>query len=64
MVAQIADRVLVLRDGAMVELATTGDIIATPTEAYTRDGCCISNDPLYPTSRIMQYVHGDIAIWI
>ena len=35
-VAQIADRVLVLRDGAMVELATTGDIIATPTEAYTR----------------------------
>ena len=35
-VAQIADQVLVLRDGAMVELDTAGDIIARPAEAYTR----------------------------
>ena len=35
-VAQIADQVLVLRDGAMVELDTTGDIIARPAQAYTR----------------------------
>ena len=35
-VAQIADHVLVLRDGAMVELGTVGDIVARPVEAYTR----------------------------
>ena len=35
-VAQIADHVLVLRDGAMVELDTAGDIIARPAAAYTR----------------------------
>ena len=35
-VAQIADQVLVLRNGAMVELDTAGDIIARPVEAYTR----------------------------
>ena len=35
-VAQIADHVLVLRDGAMVELGTAGDIVARPVEAYTR----------------------------
>ena len=35
-VAQIADQVLVLRDGAMVELGTAGDIITKPVEAYTR----------------------------
>ena len=35
-VAQIADHVLVLRDGAMVELETAGDIIARPAAAYTR----------------------------
>ena len=35
-VAQIADHVLVLRDGAMVELGTAGDIVARPVEPYTR----------------------------
>ena len=35
-VAQIADQVLVLRDGAMVELGRAGDIITRPVEAYTR----------------------------
>ena len=35
-VAQIADHVLVLRDGAMVELGMAGDIVARPVEAYTR----------------------------
>ena len=35
-VAQIADQVLVLRNGAMVEAGATGDIIARPVEAYTR----------------------------
>ena len=35
-VAQIADHVLVLRDGAMVELEAAGDIIARPAAAYTR----------------------------
>ena len=35
-VAQIADQVLVLRNGAMVELDTAGDIITRPVEAYTR----------------------------
>ena len=35
-VAQIADHVLVLRNGAMVELGTAGDIVARPVEAYTR----------------------------
>ena len=35
-VAQIADHVLVLRDGAMVELGAAGDIVARPVEAYTR----------------------------
>ena len=35
-VAQIADQVLVLRDGAMVELGTAEDIIARPAESYTR----------------------------
>ena len=35
-VAQIADHVLVLRNGAMVELDTAGDIIARPAAAYTR----------------------------
>ena len=35
-VAQIADQVLVLRDGKMVELGAAGDIIARPREAYTR----------------------------
>ena len=35
-VAQIADQVLVLRDGGVVELGTAGDIIARPAKAYTR----------------------------
>ena len=35
-VAQIADQVLVLRNGAMVEAGATEDIIARPVEAYTR----------------------------
>ena len=35
-VAQIADQVLVLRDGAMVELGTTADIVSRPAKAYTR----------------------------
>ena len=35
-VAQIADHVLVLRDGAMVELGTAADIVARPVEPYTR----------------------------
>ena len=35
-VAQIADHVLVLRNGAMVEVGTAGDIVARPVEAYTR----------------------------
>ena len=35
-VAQIADQVLVLRDGVTVELGTVGDIIARPAEPYTR----------------------------
>ena len=36
-VAQIADHVLVLRDGAMVELGTAEDIIARPAAPYTRE---------------------------
>ena len=35
-VAQIADRILVLRDGAVVEHATAEDIIASPQKTYTR----------------------------
>ena len=35
-VAQIADHVLVLRDGVMVERETAGDIIARPAQTYTR----------------------------
>ena len=35
-VAQIADRVLVLRGGATVEQASAEDIISRPVEAYTR----------------------------
>ena len=35
-VAQIADRILVLRNGAMVEQATARDIISSPEETYTR----------------------------
>ena len=35
-VAQIADQVLVLRDGATVELGAAGDIVARPTKTYTR----------------------------
>ena len=36
-VAQIADHVLVLRDGAMVEVGTAEDIIASPAAPYTRE---------------------------
>ena len=36
-VAQIADHVLVLRDGATVELGTAEDIIARPAAPYTRE---------------------------
>ena len=36
-VAQIADHVLVLRNGAMVELGTAKDIIARPAAPYTRE---------------------------
>ena len=36
-VAQIADHVLVLRNGAMVELGTAEDIIARPAAPYTRE---------------------------
>ena len=35
-VAQIADQVLVLRDGVMVEMGAAGDTIASPAESYTR----------------------------
>ena len=35
-VAQIADQVLVLRDGAVVERESAGDIIERPARAYTR----------------------------
>ena len=35
-VAQIADQVLVLRDGATVELGATGDVVARPAKPYTR----------------------------
>ncbi len=35
-VAQMADRVMVLRHGALVEEAPTGRMLATPREAYTR----------------------------
>ena len=34
-VAQIADRIMVLRHGKMVELGTTAQILQTPSEAYT-----------------------------
>ena len=36
-VAQIADRILVLREGATVEMGTAEDIIARPAEPYTRE---------------------------
>jgi peptide/nickel transport system ATP-binding protein len=35
-VAQIADRILVLRHGRMVETGTTREILTAPTNAYTR----------------------------
>jgi len=35
-VAQMADRILVLRDGRMRELAPTADILSTPRDEYTR----------------------------
>ena len=35
-VAQIADQILVLRDGATVELAPAADVIARPSRPYTR----------------------------
>jgi peptide/nickel transport system ATP-binding protein len=36
LVAQIADRILVLRDGRMVESGRTHDVLATPRTAYAR----------------------------
>ncbi|MEI4472825.1 ABC transporter ATP-binding protein [Frigidibacter sp. MR17.24] len=36
-VAQIADEIMVLRHGKMVELGDTGQIITAPRETYTRD---------------------------
>ncbi|MEZ5774436.1 MAG: ABC transporter ATP-binding protein [Hyphomicrobiaceae bacterium] len=36
-VAQIADEIMVLRHGRMVELGATDDIISRPKEEYTRD---------------------------
>ncbi len=36
LVAQIADHILVLKDGKMVEYGTTGDIIRNPQHAYTK----------------------------
>ncbi|MEI4487842.1 ABC transporter ATP-binding protein [Frigidibacter sp. MR17.14] len=36
-VAQIADEIMVLRHGKMVELGDTGQIITAPREGYTRD---------------------------
>jgi peptide/nickel transport system ATP-binding protein len=35
-VAEIADRVVVLRDGVVVEAGATRDVLAAPREAYTR----------------------------
>jgi len=35
-VAQIADRIIVLRDGAMQEVGPTGEILRAPTHAYTQ----------------------------
>ncbi|MBC2834293.1 ABC transporter ATP-binding protein [Paragemmobacter straminiformis] len=36
-VAEMADRVIVMKDGAMVEEATTADLFARPAAQYTRD---------------------------
>jgi peptide/nickel transport system ATP-binding protein len=36
-VAQIADRIVVMKDGAMVEAGPTAEIIARPREEYTRE---------------------------
>ena len=35
-VAQIADRIIVLRDGAMREVGPTGQILAAPADSYTK----------------------------
>lgn len=35
-VAQVADRIMVLRRGALVEMGTTNDILNHPTQEYTR----------------------------
>jgi peptide/nickel transport system ATP-binding protein len=35
-VAQMADRIVVLRDGAMREIGATGTLLAAPRDAYTR----------------------------
>ena len=37
LVAQMADRIMVLRDGNLIEEGSTRELLATPQEAYTRD---------------------------
>ena len=37
LVAQMADRIMVFRDGNLIEEGSTRELLATPQEAYTRD---------------------------
>jgi peptide/nickel transport system ATP-binding protein len=54
-VAQMADHILVLRDGQMRELNTTGQIIATPANEYTKSLLAAAS----PVTREAAKVSGD-----
>ena len=58
-VAEMADRVIVMKDGAMVETATTADLFARPAAQYTRD--LLAAVPRMGAGAVRPAVTGDVV---